>query len=271
MSTNKTPNTRRDEGLLFSVVIPAFNSRATIGAAVESVLQNEASLEVLVIDDGSADPVVPEDVPRGPVRLLPLAANGGTARARNHGITSAEGQWIAFLDADDTWEPQRLDAAQSFLADREVDGLVTDTVIMSSDGSSKVASPTANDEGLMHLRTGIVCSSLILSASLFKRVGLFDPRWHIQEDADFWLRIILSGSRIAYLPRPAYVYRLNDEGKTLGLDPVLGLHEFRNINLANALRPGLRARDRAILFIRALKWERQAVPYHLGRLRRSHG
>ena len=270
MRTIDPLSTRREDRPLFSVVIPAYNSRATIAAAVESALQNEALLEVLVIDDGSADPVVPEDLPPGPVRLLPLAANGGTARARNHGIMSAEGRWVAFLDADDTYESHRLDAAQSFLADRNVDGLVTDTMLMSSDGSSRMARPTPNNEGLMHLRTGIICGSLILSASLFESVGLFDPYWQIQEDADLWLRMILTGTRIAYLPRPAYVYRLNDKGKTLGRDPVLGLHEFRNIHLANSMRPGVRTRDRAILLIRALKWERQAVPYHLGRLRRSH-
>jgi glycosyltransferase involved in cell wall biosynthesis len=267
MSANESPSTPPQAGPLFSVVVPAYNSRATIAAAVESVLQNEASLEVLVIDDGSADPVVPEDLPPGPVRLLPLAANGGTARARNHGITSAEGQWIAFLDADDTWEPQRLDAAKSFLAGRRVDGLVTDTVLVSPNGSSRLTRPTPNDEGLMHLRTGVVCASLVVSASLFERVGLFDPRWHIHEDADLWLRMILTGARIAYLPRPAYEYRLNDEGKTRGRDRLLGLHEFRNIILANAARPGVRVRDRAILLVRALKWERQAIPYHLDRLR----
>jgi teichuronic acid biosynthesis glycosyltransferase TuaG len=253
---------------LFSVVVPAYNSRSTIGAAVESVLENEVSLEVLVIDDGSPDPVVSADLPSGPVRLLPLAVNGGTARARNHGILSAKGDWVAFLDADDTYEARRLDSARSFLAERDVDGLATDTVVVSSDGSSRLTGPTPNEEGLLHLRTSLVCASLILSRSLFTRIGLFDPHWQIQEDADFWLRMILLGSRLAHLPRPAYVYHLNDAGKTQGRDPLLGLHEFRNIHLANALRPGVRSLDRAILLGRALKWEQRAVPFHLDRLRR---
>ena len=269
MHTDETLSTHSEEEPLFSVVIPAYNARDTIPAAVDSVLQNDASHEVLVVDDGSRDPVASDDLPPGPVRVVRLPTNGGTAHARNHGITAAKGRWIAFLDADDTWEPHRLDAARSCLAERNVAGLVTDTIVVSSDGSSRVASPTPNADGLMHLRTGLVCGALILSAPLFERVGLFDPRWRIQEDVDLWLRIILSGTRIAYLPRPAYVYRLNDEGKTLGRDPVLGLHEFRDIHVANALRRGVRARDRAILLVRAIKWERAAVPYHLARLRRS--
>jgi glycosyltransferase involved in cell wall biosynthesis len=269
MSLKEPRNSTKKDRPLFSVVIPAYDSRATISASVESALQNETSIEVLVIDDGSPNPIVSEDLPPGPVRLLPLRSNGGTARARNHGIMSAEGQWIAFLDADDTYEPQRLDAAEAFLAERDVDGLVTDTVIVSADGSSRVASPSPNEEGLMHLRTSCIFGAHILSRSVFERFGLFDSHWRIQEDADLWLRMTLGGARIAHLSRPAYVYRLNDEGKTLGRDPVVGLHETRNIHLANAIRPGIRTRDRALLLARAAKWERGALPYHLGRLRRS--
>jgi GT2 family glycosyltransferase len=154
------------------------------------------------------------------------------------------------------------------LVDRDVDGLVTDTLIVSLDGSSRVANPSPNADGLMHLRTSVICSALVLSAQLFERVGLFDPHWRILEDADLWTRLVLSDARIAYLPRPAYVYNLNDQGKTLGRDPLLGLHEFRNINMANAFRPGVHMRDRLILLVRALKWERRAVPHHLKRLRR---
>ena len=260
-----------EEAPLFSVVIPAYNARATIEAAVGSALQNEVSLEVLVIDDGSADPVAPDDLPGGPVRLLALPANGGTARARNHGILAAAGQWIAFLDSDDAYEPQRLDAARSFFEHRELDGLATDTLVVSSHEPSRVSRPTPNDEGLLHLRTSAIFGSHILARSLFERIGLFDPHWHIQEDADLWLRMILSGARIGYLPRPAYVYRLNDEGKTQGRDPLLGLHEFRNIHLMNALRPEVRPKDRAILMGRALKWERRALPHHSARWRRMQG
>ncbi len=269
MSTTETRSTRREDGPLFSVVIPAYNSRATIGDAVASVLQNEVPFEVLVIDDGSKDPVQEGDLPVGPARLLALSKNGGTARARNHGILGARGRWIAFLDADDTYEPGRLDEIYSFLSTHPLDGVATDTLIIATDGSVRTSAPTPNREGLLHLRTSCIFGSHVLSRELFERIGLFDPHWQIQEDADLWLRMILSGARIGYLPRPAYVYKLNDDGKTLGRRPVIGLHEFRNIHLANALRPGVRLIDRAILLARAAKWERRALPHHVANIRSS--
>jgi glycosyltransferase involved in cell wall biosynthesis len=251
-----------------SVVIPAFEARATIGPAVESVLENESALEVLVVDDGSNDPITNNDVPTERVRLLRLPVNGGTARARNHAILHARGSWIAFLDADDTYEPNRIDALMSFLASRDLDGVATDTIVVEANGTSRTTGPTPNGEGLLHLRTSCVFGSHILARSLFEKVGLFDPHWRIQEDADLWLRMILSGARIGYQPGPAYIYKLNEQGKTLGRSAIKGLHEFRNIHLANALRPGRTLRDRLILLARAGKWEGRALPHHVAALKR---
>src|SRR5580700_8639860 len=92
-----------------SVVIPAYNAARFVGSAIESALaQTSTPLEVLVIDDGSRDDtaaVVQQYA--APVGLL-RQSNGGPASARNHGVRVARGEWIAFLDADDTWLPQKL-------------------------------------------------------------------------------------------------------------------------------------------------------------------
>ena len=96
---------------LVSVVIPAYNSGRTIRATVESALdQTVGDLEVIVVDDGSQDETVPvvkaiED-PR--VRLVRLP-NGGAAAARNTGILEARGRWVALLDSDDLWVPDKLE------------------------------------------------------------------------------------------------------------------------------------------------------------------
>jgi glycosyltransferase involved in cell wall biosynthesis len=99
-------------GPLVSVIIPAYNAEAFIGATLDSVLsQTYRSLEVVVVDDGSSDGterlvrVVAERDPR--VRLL-RQPNGGVARARNFGIQSSSGDYVAPLDADDIWFPDKL-------------------------------------------------------------------------------------------------------------------------------------------------------------------
>ena len=99
-----------------SVVIPAYNAAAWIRRAVNSVLsQTRPADEIIVVDDGSTDGT--GDIVRmydGRVRLL-QQANAGAAAARNTGILAATGDWIAFLDADDEWLPQKLQRQTEYL------------------------------------------------------------------------------------------------------------------------------------------------------------
>jgi glycosyltransferase involved in cell wall biosynthesis len=94
-----------------SVIIPCFNAEQYIVAAVHSVLaQNWPNLEIVVVDDGSSDhsaELVRNTFPE--VRLI-QQTNQGVAAARNNGLTQAQGDWIAFLDADDIWLPGKLQA-----------------------------------------------------------------------------------------------------------------------------------------------------------------
>jgi teichuronic acid biosynthesis glycosyltransferase TuaG len=100
---------------LVSVVMPAYNSSAYVGAALESVRQQTFdSWEVIVVDDCSTDDTreVVSTIAQtdGRVRLLPLAHNhGAPAAPRNRGVAQAKGRYIALLDADDVWHPQKLE------------------------------------------------------------------------------------------------------------------------------------------------------------------
>jgi teichuronic acid biosynthesis glycosyltransferase TuaG len=257
---------------VFSVVVPAYNARPTIREAVESVLQNEVSTEVVIVEDGSADPVRASDLPTGSLRILSRDTNGGTARARNRGIMNSRGRWIAFLDADDIYEPGRLDAAIKILETKpELDGLITDALVVSPDGSTRIAAPNPNSEGLMHLRTGCIFAAHILGRRVIEEIGLFDPRWHRLEDVDYFTRLMVGGAKIGYMPRPAYIYRLNEAGKTQSGDRIGGLHELRDIYLANALRPRVSRQARTVLLGRALKREVDVFRCRLSDLRGSSG
>ena len=95
-----------------SAVIPAYNSEATLGRALDSVLaQTRPADEIIVVDDASTDgtaSLARSYADRG-VRLLSLPERRGAAAARNAGIGAAKGDWIAFLDADDEWLPAKLE------------------------------------------------------------------------------------------------------------------------------------------------------------------
>lgn len=91
-----------------SVVIPAYNAEAFLGDAIESVhAQTLAVLETIVVDDGSTDRTSSIAVSLN-ARVI-RQDNGGASAARNAGIRAATGQWIAFLDADDIWEPEKIE------------------------------------------------------------------------------------------------------------------------------------------------------------------
>jgi glycosyltransferase involved in cell wall biosynthesis len=102
-----------------SVIIPTYNSANYLTQAVDSVLaQTFRDNEILVVDDGSTDET--EDVMRrynSPVRYI-RQKNGGVASARNRGIAESRGRYIAFLDADDTWYPIKLERQLAALDNR---------------------------------------------------------------------------------------------------------------------------------------------------------
>jgi len=123
-----------EQECLVSIVMPAYNSRAFIGAAIESALgQTERRLELIVIDDCSTDDTA-EIAGRyarhdARVRLLHMPHNGGPAAARNAGFDAAHGRWIALLDSDDTYAPQRL-ARLLELAEANAADVVSDNLLV---------------------------------------------------------------------------------------------------------------------------------------------
>ena len=101
-----------------SVVVPAYNAAATIGRAIASALaQTVPPLEIVVVDDGSTDntAAIAESFSDTRVRFLRLSSNRGPAAARNRGLDEACGAWIAYLDADDVWHPQKLERCLALL------------------------------------------------------------------------------------------------------------------------------------------------------------
>jgi len=107
---------------LVSVVMPVFNAEATLRRAMDSVLgQTHAELEVLAVDDGSRDAswsILKAYAAADPrVRAFKAASNGGVAAARNLALDAAAGQFVAFLDSDDAWHPEKLERQLATMRD----------------------------------------------------------------------------------------------------------------------------------------------------------
>jgi hypothetical protein len=181
-----------------SVVIPAYNAAAWIGEALQSVLmQQGAELEVIVVDDGSADETATIAASYPGVRCI-RQQNAGQAAARNAGIRAARGEFIAFLDADDVWLPGKVQAQLDVLQSRGLVWAYSDSLFFDArDGRDlrTFGEFARQQEGdiLVPLFLGnfIGTPNVIAHHTVFAQVGLFDesPLLRQREDWDMWLRI----------------------------------------------------------------------------------
>ena len=126
-----------------SVVIPAYRSESTICRALDSVLaQTEPAAEIIVVDDGSPDGQASlVERTYGPRVTLIRKPNGGAASARNAGIDRAKGDYVAFLDADDYWEADKLAVLLELLQRHSDLGLLTGTFFEEPPGQPRIRVP----------------------------------------------------------------------------------------------------------------------------------
>jgi len=184
-----------------SVIIPAYNSAATIGKAIESVLaQTLQPVEVLVVDDGSLD-CTAEVVSRfdTPVRLI-RRENGGPGAARNSAARQAKGDWLALLDADDTWLPNKLERQADYTFQPEYD-----VILGLGHLSDAPQYPTFDD---IWNRNTIATSTALIRRSRFEAVGGFDEDRRLigVEDWNLWLRMAAAGAGFVVSPDRLHKY-----------------------------------------------------------------
>jgi glycosyltransferase involved in cell wall biosynthesis len=187
---------------LVSCVIPVFNRASTLRRAVESVLaQDYRPLELIVVDDGSTDGT-PELLDRmedeadglGVPLIRVRQENRGVSAARNTGIRLARGRWIALLDSDDAWKPEKLTRQMALHAERP-DRTVSQTREIWIRNGVRVNPPGRFEkhEGDLFVHCVDHCaispSSVLIRRDLFDAVGLFDEAYPACEDYEFWLRL----------------------------------------------------------------------------------
>ncbi len=205
-------------GPLISVVIPAYNAGRYIAAAVRSALaQTWPELEVVVVDNGSTDETVHTlaQIRDARLRVFDAGAKNGVSAARNLGVRQAQGAYIAFLDADDAWEQDKLA--------RQMDSLRVTGAAFSftarqliSDGGAPTGRVIGVPERVTYrslLRHNVVtCSSVLLPAETARAFPM--ERDDLREDYLTWLRILKAdGSAFAAgLDTPLTLYRMSAAG-----------------------------------------------------------
>lgn len=228
---------------LVSVIIPTWNRRERLAAAINSALaQRHVPVEVLVCDDGSDDGTRDMVSCWGDarVRLLAGPKSGRPAVPRNRGIAAGRGEWLAFLDDDDTWLPGKLDEQLCLATRHGVRAVASNAVrvrhhVPEGNYFAPGQLPLTCDLRTMFKQNLVIQSSGMIHRSLLSYVGGFpeDPNC-FYEDYAFWLRVVTC-TDIAFVDKPLVYYRCdNPHNSTAAYQ--LDDRRLRAIALSNWLR-----------------------------------
>lgn len=192
----------------FSVVIPLFNKEKTIIRAVNSVLaQKNQNIEIIIVDDGSTDQscYFVSKIKNKKIKII-KQKNKGVSSARNNGIKAATYDYIAFLDADDTWDPDYLEIITDLIDNNKNCGAYSTHI---RDYSNKNVFPAMFYEEIKKNNSFVVknlfsffaseyypisSSSVCIKKSILIEIGCFNERLVIGEDIDTWIRVFLKSS-----------------------------------------------------------------------------
>lgn len=213
---------------LVTVVIPVYNGEATIVRAVESVLaQTYRSIEIIVIDDGSTDGTAQVLQPYLSRIRYVYQENQERSAARNHGLRLAEGEYIAFLDADDGWLPEKVAVQIKVFAQYPSAGLVSvgrKSLPEGQLGKLTGSSVPQDDYKIRQVSFAeLVCrnwvgspSQVMVRQEVLQRVGGFDINLHQGDDWELWCRIAIYREVVVVLSSLTY-YQLPSEGEVVRL------------------------------------------------------
>lgn len=203
---------------IVSVIIPAYNCSQYIEKAIESVLIQEISLEIIVIDDCSTDDlvnVIKKYMDLDCFTYLINEKNLGVAATRNRGVKIAKGYYIAYLDADDWWKHGKLIKQIEILETNQYALCYTGRDLVKADGTY-VSTIIHNNEVInynMLLRHNCIsCSSVILPTAIAKEFPMCNDEFH--EDYINWLKIVKKYGQAYGIKEALIVYRQSINGKS---------------------------------------------------------
>lgn len=208
---------------MISVIIPSYNSAQYVGQAVKSALNQtiQEEVEVIVIDDASGDhtqEAVKEISATMAKRSLIYCRNEknlGVAETRNKGIRMAKGEYIAFLDADDWWDLEKLDMQADLIKKRDCPFVFSGIELMDANGepTGKIIDvPNSASYKTLLLTNCVPCSSVLMKTSVAREFYMSHDELH--EDYIMWLRVLKKYGEAFAVKKPLLKSRLSEGGKS---------------------------------------------------------
>jgi glycosyltransferase involved in cell wall biosynthesis len=207
---------------LVSIVTPSFNQARYLEATIQTVLsQNYPRLEYIIVDGGSTDGSV-EIIRKYESKLAWWVSekDQGQTDAINKGFAHAKGDFLAWLNSDDTYEPNALSSAVNFLQAHPEVGLVYGDANYINEENRIIGRFPAAQTDLIRLRRGYVHipqQAALFRADLWHAVGPLDPSFYFAMDYDLWVRLAMH-SQVKYVPQTWANFRLHTSGKTISAD-----------------------------------------------------
>jgi glycosyltransferase involved in cell wall biosynthesis len=248
------------------VIVAAWQAAATIGAALRSVFaQTESAIEVVVCDDGSTDDLRAAIAPFGDALRLLRVPHGGPSIARNTAAAATSGDFVVILDADDTWEPRRLERIADLAAQRPDLDLITTDAWFLVDGVRRGTFYQANDfpvadQAVAILRGNFFFGHVAVRRSRWTAHGGCSPQLTRGEDWDLWLRMLLSGSVAGCVLEPLATYRVHES--SLSADRYRSLMARVEVLDRAEAQHRLTSEQRAVLDEARAAYRRRAVAAH---------
>lgn len=240
----------------FSVVIPVYNGQGFVARAIESVLaQTWPAHEVIVVDDGSTDGTATVVARFGDRVRYCRQNNAGVSAARNRGAAMASGDWLAFLDADDWYYPDRLRLHAEWIARAPgLDFLTGDYDYVQTDGSHISRSMEQHESGRSMLRKAQSAAQVVMESDEFEsfvtdhfgdthtlsvpratflRLGGYPTGYRVCEDVYFLVRLCAASARVGVVCQPMAAYVIHAASATRK-DPLRA--QYDNVRTLEAMR-----------------------------------
>ena len=270
MTQMKTPvkaTTDDKGGPDVSIIIPVYQCARYLASALDSVYaQTFTNYEVIVVNDGSddADEIERCLANRGKRIIYLKQKNRGPSAARNAGIAGTTSHWVAFLDADDYWEPNHLAEQIAFInRDPGIDLAYANASLVNgsqlADRTFMEEIPSSGEvtlEGLLDERCTVLLSSVVARRQSVMAVGMFDESLRYAEDYDLGLRMARHGARLAYqskvlLSKRRHAESLTADGKKLFENALHVLDKVSRTELTDSERAALtRQRKKLIAYLK---------------------